>query len=78
MQDPMPLTPYQSSDSYPFVKEFVTDDMGQVQKVVLTLHDYQVLIELLEDEGLYRAMQSVQHETPLSREDALKELERDE
>lgn len=67
-----------SSEDYPFVQEFVMDSTGQIQKVVLSLHDYQHLLEVLEDEGLYQAMQSVSHETPLSREEALKALEVDD
>lgn len=63
-----------SSEDYPLVQEFVMDNMGQVQKVVLNLSDYQHLLELLEDEGLYREMQAVRHEPSLSREDALKAL----
>jgi hypothetical protein len=33
-----------------------------------------LLVEALEDEGLYRAMGEVRHETPLDRETALAEL----
>jgi hypothetical protein len=64
------------ADNYPFVKEFLTDNQGQIQKVVLQLDDYQRLIEALEDEGLYRAMQAVKDEQPLSLEEALKEMNR--
>ena len=71
------MQPVQSED-YPFVEELLTDKSGEVRKVVLPLSDYQRLIEALEDEGLYRAMQSVKDEKPLSLQDALKELERDE
>ncbi|MFH7243421.1 MAG: hypothetical protein ACHWZW_11280 [Spirulina sp.] len=53
------------------------DNTGQIQKVVLNLSDYQHLLEALDDEGLYQAMQAVRHETPLSRGDALKDLESD-
>ena len=74
MSAPQPL----SSEDYPFVQDFVTDNTGQIQKVVLSLSDYQHLLEVLEDESLYRAMQAVSHETPLSREDALKALNGDD
>lgn len=67
-----------SSEDYPFVQEFVTDNTGQIQKVVLNLSDYRQLLELLEDEGLYQAMQSVRHETPLNREEALIALSNDD
>ncbi|MGB3298097.1 MAG: hypothetical protein WBA76_07495 [Phormidesmis sp.] len=66
------------SEDYPFVEEFVTDSSGQVCKVVLQLADYRRLIEALEDEGLYRAMQEVRHEVPLSWEAALQVLDSNE
>ncbi|MGB3790296.1 MAG: hypothetical protein WA949_19965 [Phormidesmis sp.] len=65
-------------DLYPFVEEFVTDSQGQIQKVVLQLTDYRRLIEMLEDEGLYQAMQASKDEVPLSLIDALQALESDE
>lgn len=73
----MAVTPSLSSEDYPFVQEFITDNTGQIQKVVLSLSDYQHLLNALEDEDLYQAMQPVRHETPLSREAALKALEGD-
>jgi hypothetical protein len=66
------------AENYPFVKEFVTDNSGQVLKVVLQLEDYQRLLESMEDQGLYRAMQDVRNETPLSFEAALQALDADE
>ncbi len=63
------------AEDYPFVEEFVTDSKGQLRKVVLQLEDYQRLIEVLEEQGLYRAMQFVKGETPLSLDAALRELE---
>ena len=69
--------PIQSED-YPFVEELVTDNNGQVCKVVLQLADYRRLIEALEDDGLYRAMQAVRNEVPLSGEAALQILDSDE
>lgn len=62
-------------DAYPFAQEFITDSQGKVRKVILDIADYQKLLEALEDEGLYQAMNEVRHETPLSRKDALAELE---
>jgi hypothetical protein len=70
------MTQIQAND-YPFVQEFLTDDSGQVRKVVLQVEDYQRLLEALEDEGLYRAMQEVKDETPLSLSAALQELDGD-
>ncbi len=59
---------------YPFAQEFITDAEGHIRKVVIDVADYQRLIEALEDEGLYRAMAEVRDETPLSLEEALKEM----
>ena len=53
---------------YPFARSLITDARGQVQQVVLDFHDYQHLIELLEDEGLYKVMQQTRHEESLSLE----------
>lgn len=63
------------AEEYPFVQELVTDTDGQVRKVVLNYEDYQQLLEMIEDEGLYRAMQAVKEEKPLTLDEALKELE---
>ena len=62
-------------ENYPFAQEFITDSEGKIRKVILDIADYQNLLEAIEDEGLYRAMNEVCHETPLSLEDALAELE---
>ncbi|NJO80995.1 MAG: hypothetical protein HC827_22510 [Cyanobacteria bacterium RM1_2_2] len=64
-----------SVDAYPFAQEFITDSQGKIHKVILNIADYQKLLEAIEDEGLYRAMNEARHETPLSLEDALTELE---
>ncbi|MEH2119273.1 hypothetical protein [Nostoc sp.] len=63
------------AEEYPFVQELITDKTGQVLKVVLEFEEYQRLLEAIEDEGLYRAMQAVTSETPLKRNEALAELE---
>jgi hypothetical protein len=63
-----------ASENYPFVKEFITDSTGQIDKVVINLSDYQKLVELMEDEGVYQAVLEVKDEIPLSLVDALKEL----
>jgi len=64
------------SQEYPFVQELVTDTDGQVCKVILRFEDYQRLLEALEDEGLYRAMQEAAEEKPLSLEEALEAIDR--
>lgn len=69
MQKPM------KAEEYPFVQELITDKQGQVLKVVLNFEEYQRLLDAIEDEGLYRAMQAVSGETSLSINEALKELE---
>jgi hypothetical protein len=66
-----------ASENYPFVKEFIVDTTGEVDKVVMALSDYQRLLEFLVDEGLYRAILEVQDETPLLLNEALQELERE-
>jgi RelB Antitoxin alpha helical domain len=63
------------AEEYPFVQELITDKQGQVLKVVLEFEAYQRLLDAIEDEGLYRAMQAVKGETPLNRNEALEELE---
>ena len=63
------------AEEYPFVQELITDKTGQVLKVVLEFEEYQRLLEAIEDEGLYRAMQAVTGETPLRMNEALAELE---
>ena len=63
------------AEEYPFVQELITDKQGQVLKVVLEFQEYQRLLDAIEDEGLYRAMQVVSDETPLSMNEALEELE---
>lgn len=70
------MTQIQESD-YPFVQEFVTDNRGQVHKVVLQVEDYQRLLEALEDEGLYQLMQEVRHEVALNLDAALQDLNSD-
>lgn len=59
---------------YPFAQEFITDAEGQIRKVVIDIADYQRLLEMLEDEGLYRAMMEARQETPLSLEEAHREM----
>ena len=66
------------TQDYPFAKEFITDAEGRICKVVLDVDTYQKLLEALEDEGLYLAMQEVQNETPLSLAEALLELDQHE
>jgi hypothetical protein len=62
---------------YPFAKELIADTEGHVRKVVIDFSDYKRLLELIEDEGLTFAMMEVKDETPLSLDEALKELEQE-
>jgi hypothetical protein len=64
------------AEEYPFVQELITDKQGQILKVVLKFEEYQRLLDAIEDQGLYQAMQAVKGEMPLSRKEALEELER--
>ena len=41
---------------FPFATESVTNRLGQIAKVVLSLQKYRALIEAVEEAGLYRAM----------------------
>jgi hypothetical protein len=64
-----------NAKNYPFAQELITDTQGQILKVVINFQDYERIIEIIEDEGLYRAMMEVKDETPLSFEEALAALE---
>jgi len=66
------------TEDYPFVEELLLDKTGEVLKVVLPIQKYLSLIEALEDEGLYRAMNQVRDESPLDKEAALALLNTDE
>ena len=61
---------------YPFAQTLITDADGRVQQVILDVQDYQQLIELIEDEGLYRLMEETRGEESFSLEEALIELEK--
>jgi hypothetical protein len=65
----------ESAEPYPFAQELITDAQGHVRKVILDIAAYQTLLAALEDEGLYRAMQEVRDETPLSLNAALGALD---
>jgi hypothetical protein len=62
---------------YPFAQELVTNTQGNVLKVIIDFRDYELILEALEDDGLYNAMMQVKDETPLSLEQALAELEKE-
>ncbi|WP_427161562.1 hypothetical protein ACQFX9_08360 [Aliinostoc sp. HNIBRCY26] len=64
------------AEEYPFVQELITNKKGQVLKVVLDFEEYQRLLDAIEDEGLYRAMQAVSCETPFNINQALEELDK--
>lgn len=63
------------AEDYPFAQEFITDAAGQIRKVVIDIADYRKLIDAIEAEGLYRAIQEARNETPLSLAEALREME---
>ena len=63
------------SNNYPFARELITDTQGNICKVIINFDDYQHLLELLEDQALYQAMKITENEIPMTREEALKELE---
>ncbi|MEH2360645.1 hypothetical protein [Nostoc sp.] len=65
------------ADKYPFAQELITDTEGNIRKVVIDFHDYQGLLEAVEDEGLILAMKEVQDEKPLNLEEALAELDKE-
>ena len=65
------------TDKYPFAQKLITDTEGNIRKVVIDFHDYQRLLEAIEDEGLILPMKEVQDETPLSLNEALAELEKE-
>ncbi len=62
-----------SAEQYPFAQELITDVSGQIRKVILDFNDYKRMLEMIEDEGLYRAMMEVKNETYLDLEAALAE-----
>lgn len=66
------------TEKYPFAEELLTDKKGQVLKVVLQLKDYLRLIEAVEDEALYQAINQVREETPVDMATALEILNSDE
>ncbi|HQO36549.1 MAG TPA: hypothetical protein PLG59_17935 [bacterium] len=64
------------SISHLSAKEYITDANGRITKVVLDWEEYKKMIEILEDEGLYRAMIEAKNEAPMQLEEALAELDR--
>lgn len=61
--------------NYPFAQKLITDTQGNIRQVVLNFEDYQELLEIIEDEGLYRAMKITNSEIPMNLDEALKALE---
>jgi len=64
------------SEDYPFTQELIIDTEGNIRKVVIDFSQYQRLLEVIEDEGLYQAMMEVKEENPFSLDEALVELEK--
>ena len=65
------------AEYYPFVREFIVDSAGEVDKVIMNLADYHRLIEHIEDEGLYQAILAVKDERSLNLEEALELLDQE-
>lgn len=65
-----------NTKNYPFAQELITDIDGNIRKVILNFEDYEHLLEMLEDEGLYQAMLITKNEKPLNLESAWEELEK--
>jgi hypothetical protein len=56
-------------------EQFVKDSQGNLEYVIIPYHDYEKIIELLEDNALGKAMQETESdEETLSKTDALKLL----
>ncbi len=66
-----------NSQDYPFAQDLITDDQGQIQKVIINFQDYQKMLEIYEDASLYRAMLETREEIPLSHQEALAQLEKE-
>lgn len=64
-------------EAYPFAQELIVDSQGRVIKVILDFEDYQYLLELIEEQGLYNAILEAKNNTPLNRQKALEALEKD-
>ena len=76
----MTLTEVQSdlpSSEFPWIREYLVRSDGEVEKVVLDYPAFRALIEEFENRGLARAMAEVVHETPVSHEEAIRQLEAD-
>lgn len=62
-------------EDFPFVKELVTDAEGNVHKVIIDIEHYQQLLEALEDEVMFRAIEETEDDKLLNLEQALAHLE---
>lgn len=63
------------TSKYPFAEKLITDTDGNICQVILNFSDYQRLLEMIEDEGLYQAMILTKTEKPLNLEEAILALE---
>lgn len=64
-------------EAYPFAQELIVDSQGRIIKVIVDFEDYQYLLEVIEEQGLYNAMLEVKNNIPLNRQKALEALEKD-
>ena len=65
------------SGDFPWIREYLVRSDGEVEKVVLDYPAFRALLEDHEDRSLARAMAEVASETPISRDEALRQLETD-
>ena len=65
------------SGDFPWIREYLVRSDGEVEKVVLDYPAFRALLDELEDRTLLRAMTAVASETPVPREEALRQLEAD-
>ena len=65
------------SGDFPWIREYLVRADGEVEKVVLDYPAFRALLDEHEDRALMRAMAAVSSETPVPREEALRQLEAD-
>ncbi len=62
---------------FPWISEYLVRPDGEVDKVVLDYPAFRALLEEHEDRAMARAMEEVASETPIARDEALRQLEGD-
>ena len=64
------------TQQYPYANELITDPNGNIVKVIIDWQDYLHFLGLMEDQALLNAMLETKNQFLLSRDEALKELEK--